>query len=151
MGTIWDLTDVNEFIIALHTHVAEKCQFGEELSALSGPERVFYVTQMLETEVNNGGFSQFFWNGSGDLSGEVVGAFSAIGAEKTADICQTALSAFDCALPSDREQREALLEQLDCDEIEEVLGNCDERFFRYEEDLNALNHCYILQNRTFFT
>ena len=92
MEHIWNLTDTNDFVVAMTEHLDNKTQYGEDMSALSEAERIFYITQTLEMEVNNGGFSQFFYNSSGNFSNELVGAFTAIGANATAAICQKAIS-----------------------------------------------------------
>ena len=74
MEHIWNLTDTNDFVVAMTEHLDNKTQYGEDMSALSEAERIFYITQTLEMEVNNGGFSQFFYNSSGNFSNELVGA-----------------------------------------------------------------------------
>lgn len=48
---------------------------GNNIEKLNEHERVFFITQTLEHEVNNGGFSQSFCNSSGDFSNELVDAF----------------------------------------------------------------------------
>ena len=105
MEHIWNLTDTNDFVVAMTEHLDNKTQYGEDMSALSEAERIFYITQTLEMEVNNGGFSQFFYNSSGNFSNELVGAFTAIGANATAAICQKAISAFGRDIPVDRDER----------------------------------------------
>ena len=104
MEHIWNLTDTNDFVVAMTEHLDNKTQYGEDMSALSEAERIFYITQTLEMEVNNGGFSQFFYNSSGNFSNELVGAFTAIGANATAAICQKAISAFGRDIPVDRDE-----------------------------------------------
>lgn len=146
LAEIWKIENVDEFIIAMVEYVCKKCQYGDLLMALSGPERVFYVTQSLEMEVNNGGFSQFFFNSSGDLLGELVQAFTEIGANHTAELCKKALAVFGREVPADREKRQALVEDLESDILEE----CDNAFFEYAEDLNALNYAYIMKNKAAF-
>ena len=106
MEHIWNLTDTNDFVVAMTEHLDNKTQYGEDMSALSEAERIFYITQTLEMEVNSGGFSQFFYNSSGNFSNELVGAFTAIGANATAAICQKAISAFGRDIPVDRDERE---------------------------------------------
>lgn len=151
MEQIWKIDDPNDLMIALSDHVAEKCQYGEDMSALSAPERTFFITQSLEMEVNNGGFSQFFYNTGGNFSGEVVAAFNAIGAEKTAAICQQAIFAFGQELPADREARLALLDACESDELDEALEECDNAFYEYQDDLTTLNYTYVLKHKASFT
>lgn len=151
MEQIWRIEDPNELIIALSDHVARKCQYGGNMAALSAPERTFFITQSLEMEVNNGGFSQFFYNTGGDFSSEVAAAFNAIGADKTAAICQQAIAAFGQELPADRETRLAMLNACESDELDAALEACDNAFYEYQDDLTTLNYTYVLEHKASFT
>ena len=151
MEHIWNLTDTNNFVVAMTEHIDNKTQYGENMSALSEAERIFYITQKLEMEVNNGGFSQFFYNSSGNFSNELVGAFTAIGANATAAICQKAISAFGRDIPVDRDEREEMLDELENDEIDEILEKCDSAFLDYEDNLTELNYNFVMNNKESFT
>ena len=151
MEHIWNLTDTNDFVVAMTEHLDNKTQYGEDMSALSEAERILYITQTLEMEVNNGGFSQFFYNSSGNFSNELVGAFTAIGANATAAICQKAISAFGRDIPVDRDEREEMLDELESDEIDEILEECDSAFLDYEDNLNELNYNFVMKNKKSFT
>ena len=61
-SAIWEEPDENHFVTELSARVAEKCAYGDDFSALSPAERVFYLAQLCEEEVNNGGFDQLFFN-----------------------------------------------------------------------------------------
>ena len=137
----------NNFVVDMCDAVCKKCEYGDDIEKLNEHERVFYVTQILEQEVNNGGFSQFFFNSSGDFSNELVDAFTKIGALKTAGICKKALAVFNGKVPTDRDEREELLDSLDCDD---VLSECDDEFYEYEDNLEELNYTYIMDHRSFF-
>lgn len=151
MEHILALTDTNDFVVAMTEYLDNKTKDGEDMSVLSKEERIFYITQTLEMEVNNGGFSQFFYNSGGDFSNELVGAFTAIGANATAAICQKAISAFGCDIPVDRDEREEMLDELENDKIDEILEECDSAFCDYEEDLNQLNYNFVMKNKESFT
>ena len=151
MEHIWNLTDTNDFVVAMTEHLDNKTQYGEDMSALSEAERIFYITQTLEMEVNNGGFSQFFYNSSGNFSNELVSAFTAIGANVTATICQKAISAFGRDIPVDSDEREKMLDELESDEIDEILEECDSAFYDYEDNLNELNYNFVMKNKESFT
>ena len=142
-----DVTDFEDVVSEIYDTVFEKCSYGDAIEKLNEHERVFFVAQLLEQEVDNGGFDQFFYNSSGDYAGEVVDAFTKIGALKTAAICQKALAVFGGTVPTDRDEREELLDRLDC---EDVLGECDDAFYAYEDDLEALYYAYIMKYREFF-
>jgi len=151
MEHILALADTNDFVVAMTEYLDNKTKDGEDMSVLSKEERIFYITQTLEMEVNNGGFSQFFYNSGGDFSNELVGAFTAIGANATAAICQKAISAFGCDIPVDRDEREEMLDELENDKIDEILEECDSAFCDYEEDLNQLNYNFVMKNKESFT
>lgn len=51
-----------------------------------------WAMHLLESEVNNGGFEQYFWNSSSTLAGVAVEAYRAIGADKYVDLVQRALT-----------------------------------------------------------
>ena len=148
---IWNLTDTNDFVVAMTEHLDKKTQYGDNISVLSEAERIFYITQKLEMEVNNGGFSQFFYNSSGNFSNELVSAFTAIGAKATAAICQKATSAFGRVIPVDRNERQEMLDEFENEEIDEILEECDSAFYDYEDDLNELNYNFVMNNKESFT
>ena len=147
---ILHLTDTSNFVVAMTEYLDNKTQYGENMYVLSEAERIFYITQTLEMEINNGGFSQFFYNSSGNFSNELVGAFTAIGASATASICQKAISAFGRDIPVDREEREKMLYELQSDEIDEILEECDSAFWDYEDNLNELNYSFVIKNKEYF-
>ncbi|MBP3322019.1 MAG: DMP19 family protein [Clostridia bacterium] len=137
----------NNFVVNMCETVCKKCEYGNDIEQLNEHERIFYVTQILEQEVNNGGFSQFFYNSSGGLSNELVDAFTKIGAFKTAEICKKAVAVFNGKVPTDRDEREEVLDSLDCDD---VLSACDDEFYEYEDKLEELNYAYIMDHRSSF-
>ena len=149
-SALWEETDGNRFVTALSARVAEKCAYGDDLAALSPVERVFYLTQTCEEEVNNGGFDQLFYNAGFDLR-ELPEAFRAIGAPRTGDICARALAALGGEVPEDLEARREVLASREGAELTETLRACDEAFLRYEEDLEARNAAYVRAHREDFT
>src|SRR5687767_4559285 len=52
----------------------------ETLKSLSSGFRAIYTTIVVESEVNNGGFNQYFWNSEGRLGELTVAGFYEIGA-----------------------------------------------------------------------
>ncbi|MDD6467521.1 MAG: DMP19 family protein [Erysipelotrichaceae bacterium] len=127
--------------------ICKKCEYGDDIKQLNEHERVFFVTQILEQEVNNGGFSQFFYNSSGDFANELIDSFIKIGAFQTAEICKKALTIFNGKVLTDRDEREKQLDRLNC---EDLLNECDDAFYNYEENLEALNYDYIMKYQEFF-
>ena len=144
--------DINmDTVIDIFTELVDR--FGEEepdLNALNEYERTIFVTQALESEVNNGGFVQFFDNACGAFADETVSAFHRIGAKKTAAICKKALEALGQELPKDWEERRALLDRIVDDRVGELLEACDEAFYEYPDDLDSLNVAYVKKNAEHF-
>lgn len=151
MEEIWEIEDAYDFVMELSMYIAEKCDYGSNLDALSQPEQVFYITQTLEMEVNNGGFWQFFFNADAEVFCEVESAFAEIGAVKTAEICGNAKAAFDQEMPADRVQRMKMLNKVGMEECYEILSNFDNAFYQYEEDLTALTYVYVQNNKNAFS
>ncbi len=95
----------------------------------------------LEAEVNNGGFHQFFFNSAGDRTADTIRALKVIGAVRTAEIVGEAAAMFPGGMPSaDRYKRQNQLEQVSPNGDE--FDSLDERFYRYEEDLESLVEAY---------
>lgn len=151
MEHIWSMTDTNDFVIAMMEHLENKTQYGDDMSVLSEAERIFYITQTLEMEVNNGGFSQFFHNSSGSFANELVRAFTAIEANATAAICRKAVEALGQDISVDTDAREEMLDALESEAINAIWEECDDAFYDYEDDLNELNHRFVMKNRASFT
>lgn len=151
---IWQIQDETDFTVAMSQYIAQKCSYGDNMENLNDKERVFYITQSLEMEVNNGGFAQFFFNSSGMFANELVAAFEAIGAKKTSEICKKAISIYGDEVPTDRDKREELLtsdNEEEDEKIEALLNKCDDEFFEYEENLPELNYQFILKNKDAFS
>ncbi len=140
-------TEQNNIVMNVYDYICQKCEYGDAIEKLNKYERVIFITQTLEQEVNNGGFSQFFYNSSGDFSNELLDAFTQIGAAKTATICKKAISVFNGKIPLDRTEREELLDNM---KIETILDKCDDDFYAYEDDLERLNYEYIIKHRDYF-
>lgn len=148
---ILKLTDQNAFVVAMGNWLSQKCDYGDRLDRLSPQEQVFYICNNLEEEVNNGGFSQYLYNSSGDQAHRVVECLKTIGATRTADICRTAFDAFGYPIPHNREEREAFLDRYETEQVSNILSLCDDRFYDYPDDLETLNYRYIMENRSYFT
>ena len=143
--------DPDDVVFPTYDAILEKSHYGDCAEKLNPHERVILVVRLVEDEVNNGGFSQFMYNSSGSFAGDVVASMTAIGAVKTAEICQRALSAFGAEIPVDREARQELLDQKEEEGIDEILDECDDAFYELPEDLDQLIRAYALQNQNAFS
>lgn len=151
IAEIWAIEDEYSFVYEMSFYIAKKCDYGSNLDALSEAERIFYITQTLEMEINNGGFWQFFFNTPESVFCETAAALEAIGAEKTAALYREASAAFGEEMPDDRASRIRMLQKVGMEEGYEILSPYDDAFYAYEEDLNALNYAFIQSNRDAFS
>jgi hypothetical protein len=104
---------------------------------------VFSSIWAVESEVNNGGFSQYFLNSSCETAGFVSEALETIGAPSTADICRRAIAAaFPDGLPSDPEAIRSAASDFS-EETEEKLDSLSNEFFQYPHDLTQLLFAYV--------
>jgi hypothetical protein len=129
--------DKNSFLISLSE--SDKTQFGKEDCAnQSRPQKVFSAIWVFESEVNNGGFSQYFLNSLDESASFIREAFETIGAPKTADVCKPAIeSAFPAGLP----RRFETIRSAGLDFPHETLEKLEPRgqeFFAYPHNLTDL-------------
>jgi len=107
---------------------------------------VFSSIWALESEVNNGGFSQYFFNDSRETASFVSEALQTIGAPKTADICRRAIAAaFPNGLPENPEDISLAASDFP-DEVREALEPLDNEFFGYPHNLTELLFAYVLKH-----
>ena len=135
----------NDTLIALSE--SDKTQFGkEDFSAQSVPQKVFSSIWAVESEVNNGGFSQYFLNHSCETAGFVAEALDTIGAPKTAEICRHAIAAaFPDGLPADPEEISSAAADFS-DETEKALDALDREFYMYPHDLTEQLFAYVARH-----
>jgi hypothetical protein len=113
-----------------------------EYHDLAPKARVAFCIHGFESQVNNGGFHQFFFNSSGEYVRETLAALAAIGAPRTRDLLeQAAAVAFPSGYPSDaRTHQDALA---DYDGVADTLEQLDNQFFAYTEPLADLVNAYL--------
>ena len=148
---IWNIDDKNNLVIAMFMYISDKCDYGKNLTFLTSTERTFYLCQEFESEINNGGFSQFYFNSSGNYCYETPKALNEIGAMHTSKIVEKANALFGYILPNDKKEREILLDELVTDEMNEKLDSLDREFYEYKDNLTELNYAYLLVYKTDFT
>jgi Domain of unknown function (DUF4375) len=134
--------DKNNILIELSE--SDRTKFGkEDFATQSTPQKVFSSIWAVESEVNNGGFSQYFLNSSCETAGFVVGAMKAIDAPRTAEICSRAIAAaFPEGLPLAPEEISSAAENF-TEKTEEKLEELDNEFFGYPHNLTDLLFAYV--------
>ena len=84
--------------------------FLEGVVAMPTASKHLFATHWLQSEVHNGGFSQFFSNSTGVLAPEAVTGFRAIGMPKAAALVEEAMAWLGPIYPRDRDDRNDALD-----------------------------------------
>ena len=93
----------------------------------AGHQRLLAVGS-LRTELNNGGFDQYFFNSAGDLAAIAAAAAEQAGATELASLIRQALELLNAADPSDRMARQDALHRLKPEDFELL----DQAYFALE-------------------
>lgn len=109
------------------------------LALATEPQRGLYAIWWTRSEVENGGFSQYFWNDTGVVAPHAVKGFRLIGATALADVVEGAMRLFGPEFPLGRAARNEALEKLPGDAFEAL----DQAFYRESETLDALAGAYV--------
>jgi hypothetical protein len=135
---------MNKNHILINLSESKQTKFGKEDFALQSlPQKVFSAIWSLESEVNNGGFCQYFFNYSSETAPFLVEALETIGASKTASICHRAFAAaFPAGLPSSPEIIRGVAAEFG-DDILEKLDHLDREFFAYPDNLTDLLFAFV--------
>ncbi len=137
------IEDPTQFAIALADLVYGGSRGFDDLRPA---ERVVWCLDQLETEVNNGGFWQFFANSAGDHARESLEALRAIGAAHTAGLLERAIAVFPGGGPSpSRDLREHQVDALSGEHYA-LWETLDEAFYRHEDDLTSLLRAYLTRH-----
>lgn len=115
----------------------------EGYETLTEKERIVLHMHLLDAEVSNGGFNQYFSNYSGDYALDTVESLRLIGAIKTLALLIQALDVFGPNPPSN--ERMARCEQIDALPETSLAKwrELDQEFFAFNEDLINLALNYV--------
>ncbi|MEM6965720.1 MAG: DMP19 family protein, partial [Bacteroidota bacterium] len=104
----------------------------------------------LDGQVSNGGFSQFFFNSTGKFAHETVDALQAIGATESYQLLKEAIPFFPKSfIPKDTGERRDLMDEFP-EKIYEAWDQLDSRFYKKNENLDALVISYVRKNKNKF-
>lgn len=137
--------DKNRFLIELSE--SNRTDFGK-VDFLQQPKEqsIFSVVWALESQVNNGGFSQYFSSWDGETASYAPTALKSIGADACATIVEQALALVSSTgLPASHDARVQLMAMLN-DEARQKLEVLDSAFYSYPDDLTELLYQYVCAN-----
>ena len=143
------INDKNEqdALLTILDIIQKKCDYGQKMDKLTDGERIIYLIGDVEGEVNNGGFSQYFFNSSGKYANEAISALKTVGAEYTSSLLEQAMKIYKNGPTS--ESRNEPEEDLTEDQ-EEKLNELDNKFYEYKDNLSKLQIEYIKNHITDF-
>jgi hypothetical protein len=95
----------------------ERIALADPASLPTGQQRLLAVGG-LRTELNNGGFDQYFFNPAGDLAAIAVQAAEQAGATELASLIHQALELLNAADPADQTARQDALHRLKPEDFE---------------------------------
>lgn len=124
----------------------------ENLSKLSKGQQAFWSTWVLEGEVNNGGFNQFYFNSSGQFSKMAEIGFKTIGAQKYVELTSRANKTYAENKERLAEFDDGTMESFSASYKDNPLNDLDTEFYKlYEsEKIDELRIKYIRENTTEF-
>jgi hypothetical protein len=143
------LNDDAEKITRIGEIIGKKIPVKDNFSNLNEFEKTFIYIDVLENNVTNGGFIQFFFNSSGQFAHEIFQAYLAIKAEKTIDILTKAIFLFpEMPVPKDPRIRQQIL--MGKDSNIDLWDALDLEFYKYEDNIIELTLNYVRENITYF-
>lgn len=148
---ILSIEDKSEYVYDRFKVIDKKCSYKDNLDILNHCERTLYVAIILEIDVHNGGFEEYFCSQSADYYQEVVSSFEELGSSDAAQICHRAICALGEKLPVTRQEREEYYNQLIDDSIDEILYNCEVELKEKSDEITALYYDYLKANEIYFS
>ncbi len=132
--------DKNGFLIDLSE--SDQTDFGRvDFADQSESQKTFSAIWELESQVNNGGFDQYFRNSDSDIIAHAPQALREIGATACAAIVESAIRVI-APIPDDGDAR---CEALDAagEDGEKLLDELDSQFYAYPDDLTELLFAFV--------
>lgn len=133
-----DVADMEKLLFAEWGRICDEEQ-ARGFAALSHADQVFHRIWMLEAELNNGGFSQYMFNSSGNHALPAVDALQEVGANDLAAICESFFALLRGVPAADQEARQAQLdeaaERMGEEAFEDACSKLEARFYAGEDDL----------------
>jgi len=144
------IEDETEKVIEIGQLLWDKSKNDNNFESLNVEEKTVLYIEMLEGQVNNGGFDQYFFNSSGDYAHETLEALERINAPQMRNILDEAIKSFPITpVPKDTEKRRKFMEDLP-ESISNNWVRLDNEFYEYPENLARLVIEYVKKNKRSF-
>jgi hypothetical protein len=135
---------LHAIVTGLESQMGEDlAQEAEVLDDATRGQAAIYALWVVDGEVNNGGFEQFFFNSSGALMDEAIAGADLVGARAQGRILRQAASVYPGGdVPEDREERDRILQSLAAS-AERTLGSLDGRWYAGDRELERRMVAYV--------
>lgn len=143
------LNDDAEKITRIGEIIGKKISKKDDFRNLNNCEKTFIYLDVLEHNVTNGGFIQFFFNSSGQFAHEIFHAYMEIKAEKTIEILTEAIHLFpEIPVPKNLRIRQEIL--MEKDSNIDLWDALDTEFYKCEDDIIKLTLNFVRENLSQF-
>ncbi|MGB0869634.1 MAG: DMP19 family protein [Flavobacteriales bacterium] len=124
----------------------------EKISKLTKGQQAIFSIWMLQTEVNNGGFNQFYYNSSGQFSEMAKDGLEYVGAEKFSQLVDKANKAYSVIKDELESKNDGTIESFSKSYEDNPLNDFDDKFYKLEEseNLDSLQIVFIKENKEEF-
>jgi hypothetical protein len=124
----------------------------EEVAGWNKPRQAIYIIWLLEAEVNNGGFNQFYFNSSGQFAELAPEALRLVEAAQFADLVTKANNVYKKEEEKITKHQDGTLEGFSQSYEDNPLNKFDDEFYAlYKiENLQELQINFIRKNKEFF-
>jgi hypothetical protein len=119
LDELFTIGDPFELIFTLNGLI--NCQSEDDYRKLPEAARMVVALDAFHLEVENGGFEQFLFTASGNLSGDLKDYLCKIGAHRTCELLERIAASFPGGvIPEDRAARKKIMDRLEdeCDDLE---------------------------------
>lgn len=131
-------------VVAIERAIAQKAARQGDKS-LTAEEQIVLAVEALESEVNNGGYSQYFVNRH-ELAPIIVESLLRINCPKTAEISREAIHALDLPVLDAAAINTAMI--ADNERRDDILHQCDEAYLEAGEDIGGQLFSFIKANKS---
>jgi hypothetical protein len=127
---------------------AQRGQRMRVISSLPPAFRTFYASWIVEAEVMNGGFNQYFWNSSSEFAEQTPAALTEIGDEVAAEIMRRAIAIAIIEIPSMKKFKSAATLDAFSDSYKHTeLNDLDKQFCKRAEGFPTLRLRYVREHQ----
>lgn len=118
--------------------------------SLSKPQQAIYIIWGMESEVNNGGFNQYYYNSSGQFAKFAPEALKLVGAKQFAALMHTANDVYEKEKDRITKEQDGTIEGFSKSYDNNPLEKFDDQYHKLKEPLMELQIAFIRKNKTAF-